>query len=130
MLALRSAVLARFGENVIKPGRPLATIEEALVPAYLMHRYQLEAAAKSIAGNTYTYALRGDGQVPTTPVAAAEQRRALDVILSSVTPDALKLPESLLKVIPPRPAGFRRHRELFANHTAEMFDALAPAVAA
>src|ERR1035437_9343234 len=53
MLALRAAVLARFGENVIKPGRPLATIEEALVPAYLMHRYQLEAAAKSIAGTAY-----------------------------------------------------------------------------
>ena len=130
MLALRSAVLARFGENVIKPGRPMATIEEALVPAYLMHRYQLEAAAKSIAGNAYTYALRGDGQVPTTPVAPAEQRRALDVILGSVAPESLKLPESLLKIIPPRPAGFRRHRELFANHTAEMFDALAPAEAA
>src|ERR1035437_9508446 len=51
------------------PGSPLATIEEALVPAYLMHRYQLEAAAKSIAGTAYTYALRGDGQVPLTPVA-------------------------------------------------------------
>lgn len=130
MLALRAAVLARFGENVIKPGRPLATIEEALVPAYLMHRYQLEAAAKCIAGTAYTYALRGDGQVPLTPVAPAEQRRALDTILSSLSPDALKLPESLLKIIPPRPAGFPRHRELFANHTAEVFDALAPAEAA
>ena len=130
MLALRSAVLARFNENVIKPGRPLATIEEVLVPAYLMHRYQLEAAAKSIAGTAYTYALRGDGQVPLTPVAPAEQRRALDVILGSLAPEALKLPESLLKIIPPRPEGFSRHRELFANHTAGTFDALAPAEAA
>jgi len=127
MLALRTAVLARFNENVIKPGRPLATIEEVLVPAYLMHRYQLEAASKSIAGTAYTYALRGDGQVPITPVAPAEQRRALDTILGSLAPDNLKLPESLLKIIPPRPAGFGRHRELFANHTAEVFDALAPA---
>jgi len=130
MLALRSAVLARFGENVIKPGRPLATIEEALVPAYLMHRYQLEAAAKSIAGTAYTYALRGDGQAPLTPVAPAEQRRALGALLGSLAPDVLKLPESLLQVIPPRPEGFPRHRELFANHTAEVFDALAPAEAA
>jgi hypothetical protein len=130
MLALRAAVLARFSENVIKPGRPMATIEETLVPAYLMHRYQLEAASKSIAGTTYTYALRGDGQVPLTPVAPAEQRRALEVILGSVSPESLKLPESLLNIIPPRPAGFRRHRELFANHTAEVFDALAPAEAA
>jgi len=95
-----------------------------------MHRYQLQAAAKSIAGTYYTYALRGDGQTPLTPVAPAEQRRALDAILGSLTPGALKLPESLLKIIPPRPDGFPRHRELFANHTAEVFDALAPAEAA
>jgi hypothetical protein len=129
MLALRAAVLARFGENVIQPGRPLATIEEALVPAYLMHRYQLEAATKSIAGIAYTYALRGDGQIPLKPVAPVEQRRALDVILGSLAPDSLKLPESLLNLIPPRPEGFPRHRELFANHTGAVFDALAPAEA-
>lgn len=130
MLDLRKSVLSHFGEGVIKPGRPLATIEEALVPAYLMHRYQLEAAAKSIAGNTYTYALRGDGQIPLTRVAPTEQRRALKVILSSLSPATLKLPEPLLNLIPPRPEGYERHRELFANHTAEIFDALAPAEAA
>ncbi len=127
ILALRSAVLGRFGENVIPPGRPLATIEEALVPAYLMHRYQLAAAAKSIAGTAYTYALRGDGQAPLTPVAPSEQRRALEVILGSLAPDSLDLPRSLLKIIPLHPEGFPRHRELFANHTGAAFDALAPA---
>ena len=130
LLTVRAAALARFGENVIKPGRPLATIEEALVPIYLLHRYQLEAAAKSIAGTAYTYALRGDGQVPLTPVPAAEQRRALDALLAALSPATLQLPEALLQTIPPRPEGFERHRELFANHTAEVFDALAPAEAA
>jgi hypothetical protein len=67
--------------------------------------------------------------VPLTPVPPAEQRRALDTILGSLSPGALTLPESLLKMIPPRPEGFPRHRELFANHTAEVFDALAPAEA-
>ncbi len=130
LLTVRKAALARFGENVIPPGRPLATLEEALVPLYLMHRYQLEAAAKSVGGTAYTYALRGDGQVPLTPVAPAEQRRALDTLLGALAPGTLALPESLLEIIPPRPAGFERHRELFANHTAETFDALAPAEAA
>ena len=131
ILAVRSAVLSRFGENVIQPGRPLSTIEEALVPACLMHRYQLTAAAKSIAGTAYTYALRGDGQAPLTPVAPAEQRRALDAILGALAPAQLQLPEPLLKIIPPRPFGFPRagNRELFANHTGEVFDALAPAEA-
>lgn len=130
LLGVRAAALARFGENVIKPGRPLATIEETLVPIYLLHRYQLEAAAKTIAGTIYTYALRGDGQVPITPVAPQEQRRALSTLLGALTPAALALPEALLKIIPPRPDGFPRNRELFANHTAENFDALAPAEAA
>jgi hypothetical protein len=33
-------VLDRFGENNIRPGAPMATLEEALVPAFLMHRLQ------------------------------------------------------------------------------------------
>src|SRR6185503_8704141 len=56
LLAVRSAALARFGANAIRPGRPLATLEETLVPLFLMHRYQLEAAAKSIGGVRYAYA--------------------------------------------------------------------------
>ena len=103
---------------------------EVLVPAYLMHRYQLEAAAKSIAGTTYSYALRGDGQTPLTPVPPAEQRRALAAILGALDPDVLKLPEPLLQLIPPRPDGFPPTRELFANTTGGVFDSLAPAQAA
>lgn len=130
LLAARAVALARFGENAIRLGRPLATLEETLVPLYLMHRYQLEAAAKSLAGTSYTYALRGDGQVPLMPVNAQAQRRALDAVLGALAPEALALPESVLRQIPPRPAGFERHRELFTNHTAGTFDALAPAEAA
>ena len=37
VMSLRAAVLARFGERVVPSGRPLATIEDALVPAFLMH---------------------------------------------------------------------------------------------
>ncbi len=130
MLALRVAALARFGENAIRPGRPLATLEETLVPLYLMHRYALEAAAKSIAGVEYTYALRGDGQRPLAPVPADEQRRALTAVLATLEPTRLTLPETLLALLPPRPAGFERHRELFESTTAGTFDALAPARAA
>ena len=130
LLVVRKNALARVGENAISPRRPLATLEEVLVPLYLMHRYQVEAVAKSIAGVSYTYALRGDGQTPLTPVPPAEQRRALATLLGAVAPAVLEVPESVLKLIPPRPIGFERHRELFANHTAGTFDALAPAEAA
>ncbi len=130
VLGVRAAALARFGENAIPRGRPLATLEEALVPLYLAHRYQLEAATKAIGGATYTYALRGDGQVPLTPVPPAEQRRALAGVLGALQPDVLALPAALLSQIPPRPLGFGRHRELFTGRTGLTFDALAPAEAA
>jgi hypothetical protein len=130
LLEIRKAALARFGATVIPNGRPLATLEEALVPLYLGHRYQLEAASKVVGGVTYTAALRGDGQTPSTPVPAAEQRRAFNALLTALSPDYLVLPESLLKLIPPHPAGFPRHRELFSNRTGGTFDALAPAEAA
>src|SRR5690606_19601451 len=61
MMEVRRAALERFGERAIRSGAPLATIEEALVPLYLHHRYQVEAAAKVLAGKSYSYALRGDG---------------------------------------------------------------------
>ncbi len=131
LLAVRAAALARFGERNIPPGTPLALLEEALVPLYMSHRYQAEAATKVIGGMRYTYALRGDGQPPTEIVAPEEQRRALDAVLRTLTPEVLALPEPLLRLIPPRPDGYEGGaRERFRGHTGLTFDAVAPAEAA
>ena len=100
------------------------------MPIYLLHRYQVEAASKSIGGMDYTFALRGDGQMPLHIVAPAEQRRALATVLETVKPEALLLPESLLNIVPPRPPDYERGREDFRIHTSPVFDALAPAEAA
>jgi hypothetical protein len=130
IMQVRAAALARFGENNIRVGAPLATIEDPLVPIYLLHRYQVEAASKLVGGMDYTFALRGDGETPTQMVAPAEQRRALAAVLATVQPEVLALPESLLKMIPPRPPDFERGREQFKTHTSPAFDAIAPAEAA
>jgi hypothetical protein len=129
LMQVRAVALRRFGENNIRVDTPLATIEDALVPIYLLHRYQVAAAAKSIGGMDYTFALRGDTQTPTQIVAPAEQRRALAAILATIKPEALVLPETLLKIIPPRPPAYQRGREHFKLHTSPAFDALAPAEA-
>jgi hypothetical protein len=130
LMQVRSAALRRFGEKNIREGAPLATIEDVLVPIFMVHRYQVEAASKLIGGMDYTFVLRGDGQTPTQIVAAAEQRRALAAVLATLKPDTLALPESLLKVIPPRPPEYERGREDFKVRTYPAFDALAPAEAA
>ena len=130
MLAVRRAALSRFGENAIKRGMPMAQIEEVLVPLYLHHRYQVEAASSVVGGMHYIYAMRGDGRDPVRMATAAEQRSALNALMASIAPSALALPTDLLKKIPPRPSGYGRTRELFPRYTGLMFDAVSPAVTA
>lgn len=130
LMALRKVALAKFGERSIQNGRPLAALEETLVPIYLHHRYATQAAAATIAGQDYIYAFRGDGREPFTWATAAQQKAALDALVSTLSLDALALPKSLLAKIPPRPDGFGGSRELFPRYTGGAFDALTPAFVA
>ncbi|HEX9937566.1 MAG TPA: zinc-dependent metalloprotease [Longimicrobium sp.] len=130
MMRVRRAALNRFGENTIRAGMPLATMEEALVPLYLYHRYQAEAAAKVIGGQAYTYAQRGDQQEPLRTVPGAQQRQALAAVLATLTPEELALPRTVLNRLPPRPFTYPTHRELFPRYTGPVFDALSPAATA
>ncbi len=130
MMDVRSVALSNFSEAAIRNGQPLATLEEALVPLYLHHRYQVEATAKVLGGLYYTYALRGDGQQPLRPVPGSEQERAMEALLRTLDPSELTLPDNVLELIPPRPAGYRLHRELFRRYTGLVFDAISPAVVA
>ena len=130
IMQVRAAALRRFGENSVREGAPLATLEDLLVPVYMLHRYQVEASCKLVGGMDYTFALRGDGQVPTQIVTPAEQRRAVSEVLATLRPDVLMLPEALLEMIPPPPPDYERGPEHFKIRTAPVFDALAPAESA
>ena len=130
MLGVRERALERFGERAIRRGEPLATMEEALVPLYLHHRYQVEAAAKVLGGKFYTYAIRGDEQEPIRPIDGRRQRRALDALLLTLQPEVLALPRSVVAKLPPRPFTYEPHRELFERYTGLAFDAVAPAAVA
>jgi hypothetical protein len=129
VMKVRAAALRRFGENNIREGAPIATIEDVLVPIFMYHRYQVEAAAKVIGGQDYTFSVKGKGDRNPQIVAPEEQRRALAAVLDTLKPEALAVPESLLRLIPPRPAGYGRTREDFRIRTQPVFDALAPAEA-
>ena len=129
VMKVRAAALRRFGENNIREGAPMATIEDVLVPIYMYHRYQVEAAAKVIGGQDYVFSLKGKGDRNPQIVSPEEQRRALAAVLDTLKPEALAVPESLLRLIPPRPAGYARNRETFRIRTQPVFDALAPAEA-
>lgn len=127
LLRLRAHALERMSAANIRAGRPMATLEEVLVPIYLLHRFQLQAVGKLIGGSYYDYALRGDGQETITAVVAGRQRAAIDALLATLDPAVLRLPSELLANIPPRPPGYPKTRETFTGNTGAVFDQLAPA---
>ena len=127
MMQLRAVVLNDFSEQAIQPGRPMASLEDVLVPAFLMHRYQVQAAATVLGGQSFTYAMRGDGQVPSERVSATHQRAALSAMLATLEPTALNIPERVTSLIPPRPPQSGASRELFPRHTGYVFDPMAAA---
>jgi hypothetical protein len=127
VMKIRAVALNNFSPNSIPMGEPLATLEEVLVPIYLFHRYQIEACAKVIGGTYYSHAMRGEKQEALRIVPAAEQRRSLDQILTTLEPKNLLIPERILNLIPPRPPGYGRGRELFSGYTAPNFDPVAAA---
>jgi hypothetical protein len=130
VMKVRAKALAGFSEQRIRVGFPMSTLEEVLVPVYLFHRYQLEAAAKVLGGLDYTYAVRGDGQTVAEVVPAAEQRRALEALMGTLDPGALTLSESVLRLLPPHPPGYEATREDFHSRTQITFDSMAPVEAA
>jgi Met-zincin/Domain of unknown function (DUF5117) len=127
---IRAKALEQFSEKNIRNRVPMAMLEEVLVPIYNYHRYQTEAVVKWVGGVQYRYALRGDGQAQTEPLPRDKQVSALQGVLQTIDPTFLTLPERVLRLLPPRPAGYDYHRELFKRRTGLGFDPLAAAEAA
>jgi hypothetical protein len=130
VMAVRRAALQRFGERNLPPGAPLGDLAEVLAPLYFGHRYQVEAAAKSIGGLDYSYTLRGDGAPPARAVSPARQRAALDAVLATLDPEALDLPDSLIVRLVPRSVDQPPRRESFDGRTGPAFDPIGAAATA
>jgi hypothetical protein len=127
LMRVREIALQRFSERNIRIGRPLSTIEETLVPIYLLHRFQIQAVGKLIGGQYFNYRLRADSQADARPVAMARQQQAIDALLATLDPTVLSLPQSLVDTITPRVPNNPKSRETFAGTTGMNFDAIAPA---
>jgi hypothetical protein len=127
VMKIRAIALDGFSEKRIPDWTPMATLEEVLVPVYLFHRYQVEAAASCLGGLYYNHTLRGDVQKDPEIVEPEEQQRALEALLQTITPANLAIDDKILNIIPPRPPGYRQTRELFPGHTGSPFDPLGAA---
>ncbi len=130
LAGVRRVALASFGARNIMSGQPLAALEEVFAPVYLMHRYQVDAAAKVLGGVDYRYALRGDADAEQRFIAASRQRQALEALLACLAPEFLDIPDAALAVLLPRPFGYEHNREQFASAAGPTFDALGAAASA
>jgi len=130
LLRVRAVALGNFSAQNIRPGRPMAELEEVLVPIWLLHRFQLIATGKLVGGQDWTYTLRGDGQDLAKPVPAARQRAALGALIGTLTPEVLRVPDNVLALIPPRPPEVPKSRETFPTRTGAVFEPLGAAESA
>ncbi|MCP4281250.1 MAG: DUF5117 domain-containing protein [Alteromonas sp.] len=129
---VRELALANLGLDTLSPNSSLSSLENALVPIYLLHRYQLEAVAKQVGGLVYEYERKGDytkaqGQ---QFVAPAVQQRAMQQLITATTADYLTIPESVLALIPPTAYGDDITREHFKGKMGLMLDPVSAAASA
>ena len=134
-LEVRRTGMRQFGLGNIPRGTPLSLLEAKFLPLYLHHRYQLQAAIKSIGGVYYTYAVRtADGPNPQPVVQIVpegRQMQALYAAIGALRAEELKIPTNILELIPPRAFGYEGGTpELFPKRTAPTFDPIGAATIA
>lgn len=132
-MRVRNIALSKFGLGAIKTGRPVSDLRAVIVPIYLYHRYQVDAAAKLIGGYDFKYALNGDRDPAGAPVPAARQRAALSALVATLDPAVLDLPDATLNLLNPPLAGFgggAGEGEFFDSPSGAMFSLLSAADAA
>lgn len=129
---VRKVAIDNFGLKSIQTGASLSSLEEAFVPIYLLHRYQLDAAVKLIGGVTYEYELKGDYAKAkgVSVVESKQQKRALEAVLVTLQADFLSIPNELVTLITPKVYSEQRNRESFNGRTGLTFDPISAAESA
>ena len=133
VLDVRRIALARFGTGNLPRGAPLADLRRVLVPVYLFHRYEVDAASKAIGGVDFSYATTADRGAVSVPVAGDEQRRALRALLGTLEPALLDLPDPLISLLSagaPTPRDRQYELEVFGGARTPVFSLAAAAAAA
>ena len=132
LLKVRDIALANMGLNTIPSGSSLSSLENALVPVYLLHRYQLEAVAKQVGGVHYFYENKGDLDKPmgVKLVPSETQVEAMMRLIDASSAEVLKMPERLLSLITPPTFAEAGTREQFNGRLGRVFDPISAAESA
>ena len=123
-LKVRRIALNSFNVRNLPAGTPLGELSKVVVPAFLHHRYQIEAAAKLLGGYSYTYKLRGDPLPLPQVIEPHIQKRALAALIKTLEVEEVGFPRRLLDILPPAAYGYADQREQFPRTTGRIFDPL------
>ena len=121
---VRRVAMRRFGLANLRPGEPVALLQERLAPLYFFHRFAINSATKAIGGLEYSNAVVGDGQQASRSVSPARQRQVLSSLIAALQPDELAIPDTVLTLLAPRPFSYSGSVELFGARTRPAFDEL------
>jgi hypothetical protein len=130
LMQVRRVALDRFGPQALRPGEAAQALKRKFVPIYLLHRYQLEAAAKVLGGVDFSYAVKGDAAMTAKVVPADQQRAALAGLLAAMAPAELDTPEALIPLLSSGQSGDTDRQydiEVFDGAGGPVFDSLAAA---
>jgi len=123
LMLVREIALKNIDGSLLDATQAHSELREAIVPIYLLHRFQVEAASKIIAGVDYDYALVSQ-PLKHRVVEAAWQRQALQALLNTLSSNYLTLPAQLLNRLPPKAYGFSQSRESFGSQNGLNVDPL------
>ena len=133
MMEVRKAAVARFGLPALGANEPVANLRRKFVPIWLMHRYQVEAAAKLLGGLESRYAVAASRQPRGEPVSAQAQRTAQAALVRTLQPAALDVPGTLVPLLSAGWSGDANRQfdiEVWPTHGGTIFDPLAATDAA
>ena len=122
LLKVRDLALKNIDLDNLIDGEPYDRIEDILVPIYMLHRYQIEAAAKAIGGVDYLYFVKNNNNDKVKFVDSKLQMKSLESLLSVLKPKNLVLPNNLIDILSPRSFRNPRTRENFVSNTGVTFD--------
>jgi Met-zincin/Domain of unknown function (DUF5117) len=96
-IAQRKVLMDGYGPAVLKPGEPYGNLRGIrLWMVYLHHRWAIDTATRYIGGMYHNFAVKGDSIPPTEIVPAAKQRELLGLLLDTLNPAELAIPERIL----------------------------------
>jgi hypothetical protein len=102
--AARKIMLGQYGPAILRDGEPLGALRDMrLWMTYPHHRWAIESGLGYIGGMYHNIVVKGENLPATEIVPAPLQREVLSLLMETLDPENLAIPESLLVHLTPSP---------------------------